>query len=124
VLLEGSHEGGRKNFFRFDLVAGHVEGEGESPMTVTLIDVALFLFTGLLGSLGEHGVRRDFAFEFEQVHPDVQAISPGIRKLCLNRSLKSEYSSLAPRERIRAARTWHRAGNEQRMCQITPSVLR
>jgi hypothetical protein len=69
-LLKGPHEGGGKNFFRFDLVPGHVEREGESPVAMAFVHIPLFLFTRLPGSLGKHSFGRVFAFKLEQDHPD------------------------------------------------------
>ena len=56
VLLESANECSRENFFRVHLIAGHVEGEGKSTMTVTFIDIPLLLLTGLFGSLGDDRV--------------------------------------------------------------------
>ena len=56
VLLESANECSRENFFRVHLIAGHVEGEGKSTMTVTFIDIPLLLLTGLFGSLSDDRV--------------------------------------------------------------------
>ena len=73
VLLKDPHKSGGENFFRFQLVGGHVKGEGEDAMPVALIDITLLLLTGLLGSLGNNQIRfcSKLAFKVEQSYPDL-----------------------------------------------------
>jgi hypothetical protein len=73
VLLKNAHKGGGENFFRFQLVGGHVKSEGEDAMPVALVDITLLLLTGLLGSLGNNQIRfcSKLAFEVEQSYPDL-----------------------------------------------------
>jgi hypothetical protein len=73
VLLEGSDKGGGENFFRFDFIAGHVEGERKGTMTVAFIDVSLLLLTGLFDSLRGNDIRfrGKLALKIEQSYPNL-----------------------------------------------------
>jgi len=51
LLLESTYERSGKNFFRFNFVACHIEGQRKGTMTVTFVHVPLLLLTGLFRCL-------------------------------------------------------------------------
>jgi len=102
--LKSAHESNGENLFRFYLISRHIEGEGESTVTVAFEHISLLLLGGLFGSLGDNEVRfrGKLTLKVEQSYPASLRIETTVHPVALDAAIlcesrtrpASEYNSL------------------------------